>query len=390
MTSRLARFAVRAGIGAAALCVAAMLTIHRPAAQTAPPSGPPTVPVATSVAKQQDMPVYLRGLGQVQAFQQVLVRARVDGTLDKVTYTEGQEVNPGDVLVEIDPRPYQAALDAALAKKASDQAQLANLKLDLTRYANLAQKQFASQQQVDQQHASVAQMEATIQGDDAAIATARLNLDFTRITSPIQGRVGLRQVDVGNLVHANDLTGLVTITQTKPISVVFTLPQADLPSVAAAMKQRKLIVLAYAPDDKTLLGAGELLTPDNSIDPNTGTIKLKATFPNQQETLWPGQFVNVRLLLDTLPQVVTVPSVAVQHGPNGLFVFAVKPDNTIAMQTVTMKQDDGGVAVIESGVAVGDQVVVNGQSKIQNGTRVAATDADSKSSGAATKPMTGG
>jgi membrane fusion protein, multidrug efflux system len=333
------------------------------------------VPVTTVVVARRDVPVILRNIGAVQAFQSVLVRARVDGTIDRVLFEEGQDVKPGDKLVQIDPRPYAATLAAAQAKKASDQAQLVNAQRDLGRYTSLARSDFASHQQMDTQSAMVAQLTATIQGDDAAIATAQLNLDFTNITSPISGRTGLRMVDAGNLVHANDVTGLVTITQLHPIAVVFTLPQDNLPAIQAAMAKGKLPVMAYTSDDHTQLSVGELATIDNSIDQATGTIKLKAVFQNPDSKLWPGQFINARLQLKTLPNVQTVPSAAVQHGPNGLYSFVVKPDSTVALAPIEVSQDDGQYAVVDKGLEDGAQVVIAGQSRLQAGTKVAVTPA---------------
>ncbi len=321
------------------------------------------------------MPILLRNIGVVQAFQSVLVRARVDGTLTKIVFTEGQDVKPGDQLAEIDPRPYAATLAQVQAKKAADEAQLANAQRDQARYTSLASSNFASRQQLDTQTAMVAQYQANIKGDEATVASARLNLDFTNITSPIDGRTGLRLVDPGNLIHANDQQGIVTITQIHPISMLFTLPQDHLPGIHAAMAKGRLTVQARTPDDKTDLSQGELLTTDNTIDTTTGTIRLKAVFPNTDDKLWPGQFVNARLQLGTLANVLTVPSVAIQRGVNGLFVYVVKPDNTAALQPVEVRQDDGTYAVISKGLDDGVQVVTNGQSRLQAGTRVAATPA---------------
>jgi multidrug efflux system membrane fusion protein len=333
------------------------------------------IPVTTSSVTRQDVPVLLRNIGSVQAFQSVLVRPRVDGTIDKVLFTEGQDVKPGDKLVQIDPRPYAATLAAAQAKKASDQANLLNAQRDLARYTSLAKSDFASRQQMDTQAAMVAQGVATVQGDDAAIATAQLNLDFTNITSPIEGRTGLRLVDAGNLVHATDVTGLVMITQIRPISVIFTLPQDDLPEIQAAMATGTLTVTAYTSDDRTLLATGQLATIDNTIDPSTGTIKLKAVFQNPDSKLWPGQFVNARLQLKVLPNVQTVPSAGVQHGPNGLYAYVVTPDSTVAVAPIQVTQDDGQVAVVEKGLDDGARIVVAGQSRLQAGTKVVATPA---------------
>jgi multidrug efflux system membrane fusion protein len=329
------------------------------------------VPVQAASATRRDVPVVLRNIGVVQAFYSVLVRARVDGTLDRVFFTEGQDVKAGDPIAEIDPRPYAAALAAAEAKKAADEAQLANARADLARYARLARSDYASRQQVDTQSALVSQLQATIAGDEAAIETARLNLQFCHITSPIDGRTGLRLIDPGNLIHANDAQGIVTITQLHPIAVVFTLPQDDLPQIQAALSRGDAPVTAYSADDRTELGRGVLMTIDNQIDQSTGTIKLKAKFANPGNRLWPGLFVNAHLQVDTLKDVVTVPSVALQRGPNGLYVYVIRPDSTVAMQPVSVRLDTGKIAVIASGVETGTEVVVNGQLRLQNGSRVA-------------------
>jgi multidrug efflux system membrane fusion protein len=364
------RAAVVAGLAA---WFAASLSAPASAQQGAPAGGPPGVPVQMAMTKRADVPVILRNIGSVQAFQSVLIRARVDGTLDRVLFAEGQDVKAGDVIAQIDPRPYAATLAQAAAKKAADEASLANAQRDLARYSSLASSSFASRQQVDTQTSQVAQLQANLKGDDATIDAARLNLQFTSITSPIDGRTGLRLVDPGNLIHATDTTGIVTITQIHPIAVIFTLPQDTLPRIQVAMAQGKLPVYAYTADDKQMLGQGELLTTDNTIDQTTGTIRLKAVFPNKESKLWPGQFVNVRLTLGTLKGALTVPSVAVQRGPNGLYVYLVKADNTVAVQPVDVTQDDGQVAVVEKGLDDGVQVVTSGQSRLQNGTRVAAS-----------------
>ena len=339
-------------------------------------SASPGVPVTTALARKQDVPVLQRAIGTVVAFQSVLVRARVDGTLDKILFTEGQMVRPGDLLAQLDPRPYQAMLDQAEAKKASDEANLVAAKSDLVRYNDLAASQVASKQKQEQSKAAVMAGEASVRGDDAQIAAAQLNLDFTHITSPLSGRVGLRLIDPGNYIRAADTTstGLVMIAQIQPIALTFTLPQDVLPTVQAAMRRGKLPVMAYSSDDRTKLSEGELLTIDSAIDTTTGTIKLKAVFANADNSLWPGQFVNVRLRLDTLPGATTVPSEAVQRGPNGLYVFLVKPDKTVAVQAIDVAQDDGQAAVVSKGIVPGVPVVVTGQSRLTNGTRVAVSD----------------
>ncbi len=345
-------------------------------AQHAPPSPPSQsgqpIPVQMTRVVRQDVPVYLRGIGTVQAFQQVQVRARVDGYLDKIDFTEGQTVKPGDLLAEIDPRPYQAALMQAQAKKASDQAQLANAQLDLQRYTNLARSDFASRQQLDTQQALVRQYQANLQGDDAAIASAQLNLNFCRITSPIEGVAGLRQIDPGNLVQASAGQTIVTITQVHPISVVFSLPQDRLPAVQAALREGKPAVLAYSQDNTAELAKGALLTTSNTIDQSTGTFTLKAVFPNQRDKLWPGQFVNARLQVALDRQAVAIPIAALQDGSDGRFVYLVKPDHTVAVQPVTISYQDDEVAVAATGLRGGEEIVTAGQSRLEPGAKVAA------------------
>ena len=341
------------------------------------------MPVTTARAKRMDFPVYLRGLGQVQASASVLVRSRVDGSLLQVAVAEGQTVKQGDLIAVIDPRPFKAALDQAEAKRAQDQALLANAKLDQARYASLAQKDYASRQQVDTQQAIVNQYTAAIVGDDATVEVAKLNLGFAYITAPNSGRVGLRLIDPGNMIRASDGAGILSINQVQPIAAVFTLPQDALPRINAAMATATLTVLAYASNDKTLLAQGTLLTPDNSIDPATGTIKLKATFPNADNALWPGQFINLRLLVETLVNVVTVPTQAIQHGPSGLYVYAVKPDGTVARLPVEVSNDDAGLAVVAKGLDADAVVVIDGQSRLQAGMRVAATETKAETPGPA-------
>ena len=343
-----------------------------PAPQT--PVGQSGVPVTTARAKRMDVPVYLRGLGQVQASAAVLVRARVDGALMEVAVTEGQTVKQGELIAVIDPRPFKAALSQAEAKRAQDQALLANARLDQERYATLVRQDFASRQKLDTQVALVAQYTAAIAGDDAAIEAAKLNLGFCYITAPIPGRVGLRLIDPGNLIRASDGAAIVSIHQVQPISAIFTLPQDVLQRIQAAMATGTLTVLAYASNDKTQLGQGTLLTPDNAIDPATGTIKLKASFPNADNALWPGQFIHLRLLVETLVNVVTVPTQAIQHGPAGLYVYAVKPDATVARLPVELSNDIASTAVVTKGLDDGAVVVTEGHSRLQAGMRVAATE----------------
>ena len=346
------------------------------AADPQPPQ-PPPVPVTIAVAKTEDVPIYLRGIGTVQAFYAVAVKAQVNGVLLDVPVREGQEVKKGTVLAVIDPRPYKAALDRATATRQQDQAQLENAQLDLKRYANLARSDFASRQQVDTQQANVDKLQAAVAGDTAAIETASLNLSFCYIVSPIDGRVSLRQVDPGNLVEAaSQATGIVSVTQDHPISVVFTLPEQELPQVQEAMTHGQLTVFADTSDGQTQLAKGTLLTPNNAVDIYTGTIQLKANFGNEDNKLWPGEFVNARLLVNTIGGVVTVPHIAIQHGQDGLFVFIVKPDNTTEQQQVTVAYDDGTRAVVSKGVSSGEKIVTSGQSRLGQGTRVTAAPAD--------------
>jgi multidrug efflux system membrane fusion protein len=331
------------------------------------------VPVMTAVAQRHDVPIYAQGVGLVQAYQSVLIRSRVDGQLMDVPVTEGQMVHRGDVIAVIDQKPYRAALDVAKAKLAQDGAQLQNARLDFARYSSLSKQDFASRQQVDTQAALVNQYTAAVQGDAAAVEAAQINLDYCSITSPVDGRVGLRLLDVGNLVHAADLTGIITVTQVQPIAVTFTLPQTALPEVEAGMAKGKLPVQAYSTDDKTSLDNGTLLTPDNTIDTATGTIKLKAVFPNTGNKLWPGQFINAHLQVAVDKQAVTVPVDVIQHGPDGLYVYIVKPDRTVAEQPVQVDYQTAQIAVVKTGLNGGETVVVSGQSRLEPGTHVAPT-----------------
>jgi len=348
-------------------------------AQTSPavqqPSEPPAVPVTLAPVTRQDVPVFAEGIGTVQAFQSVLIQARVTGWLDRIDFAEGQDVKRGDLLAEIDPRPYAAALAQAQAKSASDQATLANDEVNMKRDATLALRSFQTQQQVDNDSAAVRVMQAAIQGDAAAVETAALNLSFCRITAPVDGVVGLRLVDVGNLIQAGAGQGIVTITQIQPISVVFTLPQDDLPRVQAAQAAGKPPVVAYAQDDHTRLGDGALVAASNSISTGTGTIMLKATFPNSDRHLWPGQFVNAHLQLSVDRNAVAVPIAAIQHGPDGLYVFVVGGNSTVASRPISIGYQDKTLAVVTKGLNGGEQVVVAGQSRLQDGTKVTSRSA---------------
>jgi membrane fusion protein, multidrug efflux system len=342
------------------------------------------IPILTAAAVRRDTPIYLDGLGTVQAFQTVTMKSMVDGPLVAVNFKEGQAVHKGDVLARIDPRTYQAALDSAVAKKAQDEAQLANAKLDYARYQKLVASNFTSAQQADTAKAQVAEFTALVQQDQAQIDNARTQLDYTTIAAPIDGRAGIRQVDVGNIVRAGDATGLVVLTQLQPISVLFTLPQQSLPAVARAMRDGTPTVLAQAQGANgtasRLLDTGTLAVLDNQVDPATGTIKLKATFPNAEERLWPGGFVGVRLQVDVLKDAVVVPPAAVQRGPRGAYVFVLAPGGeTVKRQPVTVGHEDEQVSVIAEGLNGTGQVVVDGASRLTDGSKVAVAQAGTAS-----------
>jgi multidrug efflux system membrane fusion protein len=334
------------------------------------PAPPPPVPVSVEQAKVQDVPVYLDGIGTVQAFNTVQVRAQVNGVLVALPAREGQEVQKGDVVAEIDQSPYKAALDQAVAQRAEDEAQLQSAQLDLQRYASLAKSSYAPVQQVDDQRATVGKETAAIEADNAMIETAQINLGYCTIRAPFAGRVSLYQVDVGNLIQANGTTGIITIDQDKPIAAVVTLPEGELLSVQEARVKRSLPVIVTDSETDKPLATGTLMTPNNAIDATTGTITLKASFPNEDDHLWPGQFVNARLQVATLHQAVTVPAIAVQHGPDGLYVFLVKPDDTVTQTPVEVGYEDNGLTVVTKGVSGSDTVVVTGQSRLAPGMKV--------------------
>jgi membrane fusion protein, multidrug efflux system len=330
-----------------------------------------TIPVGVATAQLKDMPVYLTGLGSVTAYNTVSLKSRVDGQIVQINFKEGQHVNQGELLIVIDPRPYQVALSQAEAQLYKDQASLRDAKLNYERFKGLLQDSGAmSQQQVDTQQATVDQLEGTVRTDQAQVDNAKLNLNYTRITAPVRGRIGLRLVDIGNMVHASDTNAMLVITQLQPIAVIFTLPEDSLPTVSQHMKGGTLTVEAYNRDDQTKLETGTLLTIDNEIDQTTGTGRLKAIFDNKDNLLWPNQFVNVRLLLETRKNSTLIPSAAILRGPQGSYVFAVKPDKTVEIRPVTVTLTQNNVAVIDSGVAPGDVVVVDGQDKLQAGTKV--------------------
>ncbi|HTW68673.1 MAG TPA: efflux RND transporter periplasmic adaptor subunit [Acetobacteraceae bacterium] len=333
-------------------------------------AAPSLVPVTPGVVAVGNMPVYLQDIGTVQAYNTVTVKTRVDGPIVRVAFTEGQEVKKGDLLFQIDPRPYEAALEQALAAKAKDQAQLATAQADLARYASLVGHGFQTRQSYDDQRGLVAQLQASIQGDEAQIDTAKLNLSFTEIRSPIDGRTGARLVDIGNLLQTSANTPLVTITQLKPIFVSFTLPQNTLDEIRQYQAQAPLDVTAIGADGKTELAHGKLSLIDNSINQATGTILLKATFPNEDERLWPGEFVSARVTLRVRQQVATVPSQTVQQGPDGDYVYVIGQDDTVQRRPVTVADVQNGLAIVTHGLKVGERIVVSGQYRLTEGARV--------------------
>jgi membrane fusion protein, multidrug efflux system len=345
----------------------------------APPAaaqvGGQAIPVTAGTVAVEDVPVFLHGIGTVQAYNTVAIKSRVDGQIVKINFKEGEEVKVGDPLFQIDPRPYQAALETALAAKEKDEAQLAGAQLDLERYQKLLAPGWQTRQSYDQQKATVEQYQAAIKGDIAQIENAKLNLSYADIRSPIDGRLGARLVDVGNLVHASDNTPLVMITEVKPIFISFTLPQESLDDIQENNKKAPLVVLAYSGDDKKELAQGKLTLIDNMIDQATGTIHLKARFDNQDERLWPGEFVNLRLILSSRKGVPTVPQQTVQVGPNGYYAYVIKPDNTVERRAVEVASMQDGLAVITKGLTAGEKVVVDGQYRLTEGARVNPTSA---------------
>ncbi len=360
---------IRAG-GAIAVVLLAVLgfKFFQPAPK---PRGAAAIPVSVEKVTRESVPVYRIGFGTVRAFNSVVLKVRVDGALDKVLFNEGEEVKQGQVLAQIDARPYQAALNVVLAKKAQDEAMLTKARGDLGRFQTLNKSQFTSQQNLEAQQALVAQAEATLKGDEAAVENARVQLGYTTITAPVSGRIGLRQVDMGNILRASDNVGLAVISTVHPISVIFSLPASELSIITKARSQAGTPVIAYSSDDKVKLAEGTLLTVDSAVDETNGSIKLKATFQNESNSLTPGQSVSAHILLDTQNGVLTVPARAVQRGPNGLFVYALKPDSTVEVRPIETSETVGDKMVLVSAtLAEGDTIVTGGQARLEPGAKV--------------------
>ena len=364
---------VLAALPTTALAIAGALYItlaHPFEKATAPPVAPPSVPVVAGVVNSHVVPLYLRGVGTVIAYNTDVVRSQIQGQLTQIAFTEGQTVKAGDLLAQIDPRPYQAQLDQVTANRDRDQAQLANALANLGRYTDLQSKGFASAQLSDTQKAQVAQLQAAIKADEALIAQAEVQLSYTRLTSPIPGVTGVRQIDIGNIIHPTDPNGLVVVTQVEPISLIFTLPQEQLPQIQAQMAKGPLTVITYSQDDKIKLEEGTLLLVNNQIVQTTGTIQLKATFANTAHRLWPGQLVNARLLIDTRKDGLTIAAAAVQQGQNGPYVYVISPDGTAHVRAVTVAQISEGQALIDTGLKANETVVVDGQYRLTEGSPV--------------------
>jgi membrane fusion protein, multidrug efflux system len=351
------------------LAVAHKGPFERPAP---PPAAIPPVPIVAGVVAQHDVPIYLTGVGTVIAYNTVAVRSQIQGQIVSINFTEGQTVHAGDLLAQIDPRPYQAQLDQMIANRDRDRAQLGNARANLNRYTPLLAEGYATAQLVDTQKAQVSQLEAAVESDEALIAAAQVQLSYTRLTSPIDGVTGIRQIDVGNIISPSNANGVVVVTQLEPISLIFTLPETDLPQIQQQQQKTKgpLTVVTYSQDNTIKLDQGTLGLVNNEILQTTGSIQLKANFPNKAHRLWPGELVNARLLLDTRHDGLTVPASVVQRGPQGTYAYVVNPDGAVAIRPITVAQISDGQVLIDSGLKAGEQVVVDGQYKLQPGTHV--------------------
>jgi multidrug efflux system membrane fusion protein len=358
---------------AVAAIVGALVIKHRfplEAASARPPAAVPTVPVVAGTVTSGEVPIYLQGVGTVIAYNTVIIRSQIQGQITKINFTEGQAVKTGDLLAVIDPRPYQAQLDQANANRARDEAQLTNAQSNLKRYTTLGNQGWATPQLVETQTAQVAQLNAAIKADEAAIEWAQTQLSYTQLTSPIDGVTGIRQVDIGNIIHPTDPNGLVVVTQVEPISVIFTLPETNLPQVQQHLADGTLKVEAYSQDNTMKLDEGNIDFIDNEIVQTTGSVRFRANFPNKEHKLWPGELVNAWLLLDTRHDGLTVSASAVQQGPQGPYAYVINPDSTVAVRPVKVAQVSGGRALIDTGLSAGEQVVVDGQYKLQPGVHV--------------------
>jgi multidrug efflux system membrane fusion protein len=359
----------------AALATGGFVALARGSAPAEPPSAPPVaVPVIATAVKSGDVPIALTGLGTVTALNTATVRSQVTGLLTDIPFKEGQSVKKGDLLAQIDPRTYQAGLDEAEAALTRDQAHLDNAQTNLARYVPLARNGFAAEQQVTTQQAAVAQLQATVKNDQAAVGYATAELSYTRLVAPFDGVTGIRSLDVGNIIQPTDKTGLVVVTQVQPISVIFTLPSADIPKIQDALAAGPVTAIALSQDGKTELDTGRLSVVDNQADPSSGTVRLKAIFPNQHRRLWPGTFVNIRVVTAVQHDGLTVPLAAVQQGPQGQYVFTVGQNHKVAMQPVSVRQTLAGRALIDKGLSAGECVVVRGQYRLSPGTLVALAD----------------
>ncbi len=360
---------IAAGVALAALVVGIVVNVALPA-KKAGNGRAKAIPVVAVDATAQEYPLILSGVGTIQAFNTVDIRAQLTGTIQKIAFDEGQTVHAGDLLAQVDPRPYQAALTQAEAALARDKATLANVERDLKRYESLSEKGFASAQQLETQRATVMQASSVVKSDEAAISNARTNLSYTSITAPIDGITGLRNIDVGNIIQSGAPTPLVSITQIEPIAAIFTLPSAHVATVRTQMLKGTLTATVLDQNDKTVLDEGRLEVMDNQVDQKTGTIKLKAVFPNKDHKLWPGAFINVDLKVETRHNGVTVPSRAIQHGIDNLFVYVVKPDQTAEVRPVTIIDTRDELVLIGTGLKAGEKVVIDGQVRLSNGAAV--------------------